>query len=87
MKTPEWDIFKRVERLEKLKPTVDEVGGLAIATFQLVFLWLAAEKPTRIRRLKDNLIVFLKEQGISGQTLDSLQTFMLQVCGHAEKQR
>lgn len=85
MEAPKWHIFERIEELEKLRPTVDDISKLAVITFMLFFRWLVMEKPSRARRLKDDLIAILAKNGLSTETLKSLQQFMLGVCERAEK--
>ena len=85
MEAPEWDVFKRIESLEELRPTVGDLTIIAVDTFLLLFGWLAMEHRSGARAFKDRLIAIFEKGGLSKETLNSLQKFMLQVCEKAEK--
>ncbi len=82
---PEWDIFKRIESLEKLSLTVDDLTKLAVTTFFILFADIAFNKPTGARKFKDMVVRFLKQYGLTTETLNQLEKIMLVVCNEAEK--
>jgi hypothetical protein len=87
METPEWDLFERIEKLEKLEPTLDRVGILSLGTFELLFIHVAAEHPSFARHYKDLVVSAFKKSSISTEVVEVLHEFMLRVCEDCEKQR
>lgn len=85
METPEWDFFKRIENLEGLKPTLADTSKIALVTFWLTFINMAAEHPSEARKIKDNAIALFELLGLSTKVLNSLKNFMLITCKGAEE--
>jgi hypothetical protein len=83
----EWEIFKRIEGLEKLKPTLDDTSAIATLALLFSFMHVAGEYPHGARKLKDIIIGFLKAQQLSTKTLNQFETALLQICEESEKQK
>ncbi len=83
---PEWEIFNRVEHLEKLKPTVEDTQKIATAAFLLFFMYAAVQKPAGARKLKDLAIAWLKRASVSRETISQLEITLLLMCDLAENQ-
>jgi len=85
----EWNLFARLESLEKelvrLTPTLVEVGRLSLVTFLIFFSHLAYQEPSRARQLKDSYIDLLKDFGLRTGIIGWLKEKMLIICDDVEK--
>lgn len=75
----EWDIFERLEKLEELKPTAEDAAILATFGFTLGFYSIAA-RSSNPRKLKDVWITFLRQKGLSVESLRVLEEWLLNIC-------
>ena len=85
--TEEFQIFKRIEDLEKTtkalkatKATARENRALLLMTFWLAFAAAFGPVPHLARASKDDIIHTLKGLGLRQQVLDALNEIMLKQC-------
>jgi len=83
--TEEWDIFARVEKLEKMKLDLEEVGSVAVLAFILLFINMVSVNPHNARKIKDRCIELFEKQGISAKSLKALEKKLLEICDYIEK--
>jgi len=88
-RVPEWDIFDRIEKLEKLSPTFKTLKELAPTTkdaytmAQMAFLlgfYALARHSSNCRKLKDVWVAHLKKQGLSTEALEQIEKWLIRVC-------
>jgi hypothetical protein len=85
--TPEFDIFKRIEKLEALKPTAEDGRILGMYAVYISFIALALQRPGQARKLKDTVMADLKKLGLSAGVLERLEKDLVEICDEAEKPR
>lgn len=88
METPEWDIFKRIERLEdktKSKLTLKDTSILSVLTFEIAFYAMGLHAPEFVRKHKDVLLGKLKTMGFSKEWLGILEEDLLSICDGIEE--
>lgn len=83
--TREWDIFKRIERLETLKPTAEDSRILATDALFLAFIALVKDRPKGARKLKDFYIAHLETSKLSPELLKELKDILTSACDQFEK--
>ncbi len=83
--TPEWQLFKRIENLEAIVPTLRDAYGLAVMAFVISFIH-QAETEANPRQFKDVMITSL-EPFVSPGLMKILQREMLEICESIEKER
>ncbi len=83
--TPEYDIFKRIEELEALKPTAEDGRILAVDALILAFIALVRDHPRTARKLKDSYLAHLETSNLSPELLKELERFLIIVCDELEK--
>jgi len=83
-KVPEWDIFSRVEKLEKLEPTLEDT--FILAQFALLQAFAArVQQSNNPRKDLHRVVAKLKELGLSGETLKQVGRQLIAVCLIFEK--
>lgn len=87
----EWDIFERLEELEKAVGEVRDVNlrdVYVLASWALFycFLSLAGNFPRSARRQKDILISALKKQGVNTKVVENIESDLIKICERAEKE-
>ncbi len=87
METPEWDIFDRLEKVEKLRPALADAAKLGTAGFLLSFIYMAGKYPSKARKLKDMVITWLKQAELSTKALDLIEKRLIIICEEVEKQK
>ncbi len=88
METPEFDTFKRIEALEEhFKGTRGEKDALilGIAGLETAFITASMQAPTYARQYKDQLLMSLKQVGLSSKWYDAIQADLGAMCDHLEK--
>ncbi len=83
--TPVWDLFKRIESLEAIVPTLRDARGIAFMAFVLSFYYSASLRD-HPRMVKDYLVDSFKGL-VSPETLKVLEKTMLGVCKVIEEER
>ena len=86
--TPEFDIFKRLEKLEETsvtKPALDDIFMVARMAFGIAFANIAVARPKQARKQKDSIIKWAKSLGVSKGILEDLESLLLIACEEAEK--
>jgi len=87
-KTPEWGIFERLEKLEKIRPTAKDAFTLAELAFVLAgatSLAVADLGSSSPRKRKDELIAALRKRGLSPRVLERVEKILIAVCESLEK--
>lgn len=91
METPEWDLFKRLEELEpeieKLKPEVDTATKVSVASFLVLFMYMAIQRPDNVRGLKDLMVGVLKDTHLRRDDVEVFERLLLKVCDVIEERR
>jgi len=83
--TPEWGFFDRIEKLESLKPTVEDGRILALNALFVAFIALVKGHPKAARKLKDSFIAHLEETNLSPEILKELERALIIACDEFEK--
>jgi hypothetical protein len=87
METPEFDTFKRIEDLEEhFKGTRGEKDALilGIAGLETAFITASMQAPTYARQYKDQLLMSLKQVGLSNKWYDAIQADLGAMCDHLD---
>lgn len=88
-KVPEFDIFKRLERLEEITngefTAVTETLLVAIAAFWVAFLALSTHYPEFARKYKDDIVGSLQRKGLNRRLLDMLREISTDIVDQIEK--
>ena len=88
METPEFDLFKRIENLEKRtggQLTIRDISILSLLGFEMAYTAMSMHAPQYARKYKDNFLGKLKEFGFNKQWLDILEEDFLNLCEGFEK--
>lgn len=93
-KQEEWDIFSRIEQLEKVttkfmdaETTLLESRLIALWAFSLAFAALTEHRPDVGRQFKDVLMTQLKGAGLRQKALNALEEWMLYFCDVLEREK
>ena len=86
---PEWEIFKRLEKLEMVsantKTLLQDTFTFARMALTLIFLKAITERPDRAIALKDALVGSAKRSGVSKEGSKFLEDLLLELCKEVEK--
>ena len=93
-KQEEWDIFSRIEELEKVttkfmdaQTTLLENRLIALWAFSLAFAALTEHRPDVARQFKDVLMTQLKGAGLRQKALNALEEWMIYFCDVLEREK
>ncbi len=89
MEVPEFDLFARIENLERVvgeaRPSATDASNLAMHVFDLAFIARAIYHPSIARTSRDDALQKLRDLDFNDPWLDLLAADLIEICEALEK--